>query len=94
MPTTGGKCAGKLAEFTVIWTGDTINVSGTSNDAPGGVVNNGQAVTFSGPFSVNDVIVDIGGSISGYSKFHVSCSDEDFNTPDNCGAVAGEVQRA
>ncbi|MCZ6774313.1 MAG: hypothetical protein O7G83_20335, partial [Proteobacteria bacterium] len=85
-----GKCDGKLQQFTVIWTGDTINVSGPSNDAPGGVVNNGQAVTFSGPFSSNDVFVNITGSIGGFSKFHVSCSDNDFNTPDDCGNVAGD----
>jgi hypothetical protein len=89
-PVSGGKCDGKLQQFTVIWGGDTINVSGTDNDAPGGVVNTGQAVTFFGPFSSNDVFVDIGGSIDGFSKFHVSCSDDDFNTPDDCGKPAGD----
>ena len=89
-PPSGGKCDGKLQQFSVIWTGDTTTVGGVSNDAPGGVVNNGDRVTFFGQFSDNDVIVDVG---SGQSTFHVSCSDDDFNTPDDCGKVAGDGKK-
>lgn len=73
------KCDGKLKQFTVTWTGDPITVSGLPNDAPGGVVNTNQEVTFFGPFASNDVFVNISGSVTGQSKFHMSCSDGDMD---------------
>jgi len=85
-----GKCDGKLAEFSIIWNGDgAIKVSGPMNDALNGDVVKGQRVTFYGPFSNNDVFVDISGSVSGQSVFHVSCSDPQFSTPEHCGLPAG-----
>ncbi|MBT8100530.1 MAG: hypothetical protein KJO82_12305, partial [Gammaproteobacteria bacterium] len=80
------KCDGKLQQFTVIWNG----ADGTAVSGPGfsGSVGNGQAVTFTGPFSNNDVEVTING-VEGASIFHVSCSDEDFNDPSDCGKMAG-----
>ncbi len=88
-PPAFDKCKGKLQQFSVIWTGADITVSGLPNDAPGGAVSNNQKVTFFGPFSQNDVLVDIAGAVSGQSKFHMSCSDDDFNSPDDCGKPAG-----
>ena len=83
------KCEGKLQQFTVIWTGGSIVISGLPNDAPNGQVNTGQEVTFFGPFDSNDVIVDLDGATPDQSKFHVSCSDVNFNSPDDCGKSAG-----
>jgi hypothetical protein len=74
-----GKCDGKLQQFTMVWTGGPITVSGPANDAPGGQVGNGDEVTFFGPFSNNDVIVGLSGAQNGESKFHVSCSDRDMD---------------
>lgn len=88
-PPTFEKCSGKLQEFTVTWTGGDINVSGLPNDAPNGNVTTGQDVTFYGPFDNNDVLVNITGAVSGQSKFHMSCSDDDFNDPTDCGKLAG-----
>jgi hypothetical protein len=39
----------------------------------------------------NDVFWDIrGAGLSGSSKFHVSCSDQDMNGPEDCGAPMGD----
>jgi hypothetical protein len=74
-------CKGKLQQFSMIWpaNGGTINISGIANNAPGGVVNPGQRVTFTGPFSSNDNFLTITGAVSGQSVFHVSCSDKDMD---------------
>ncbi|MBK7234870.1 MAG: hypothetical protein IPI02_04260 [Sterolibacteriaceae bacterium] len=91
-------CKGKLQLFTLIWpsTAGTINISGIANDAPNGVVNPGQKVTFSGPFSSNDLFLNISGAVSGQSNFHVSCSDKDMDglTSTNLSQqqVAGKAQ--
>ena len=71
------------------WTGGPITISGLPNDSDGNV-NNGQEVTFFGPFSQNDVVVNISGASPGQSKFHMSCSDVDFNDPSDCGNPAGD----
>lgn len=73
-PPPAGKCSGKLTQLTMIWDG----ANGTSVNGPGfnGSVDNGDEVTFSGPFSNNDVLVSVDG---GTSKFHVSCSDKDMD---------------
>ncbi len=88
-PVPFDKCKGKLQQFTVVWTGGPITVSGPANDAPGGAVDTNQEVTFFGPFDQNDVEVFISGSVSGVSEFHMSCSDDDFNDPTDCGKAAG-----
>jgi serine-aspartate repeat-containing protein C/D/E len=56
------------------------------------VVSTNQDVTFFGPFSQNDVFIDILGAENGESKFHMSCSDDDFNSPDDCGKLAGNAK--
>ena len=82
------KCKGKLQQFTVSWHGDgpiIVNGLGKTDLA----VNVGDEVTFTGPFAQNDVEIQIAGSVTGKSKFHMSCSDEDFNDPSDCGKYAG-----
>jgi hypothetical protein len=81
-PTTGNdaKCQSKLQSFTMEWDGalgTAISMaSGGGSNNSGGSVNPGDVVTFTGPFSSNDVVVNVDG---GTSKFHVSCSDEDMD---------------
>jgi hypothetical protein len=74
-------CRGKLQQFSLIWPsgGGTVNISGIANNAPGGVVNPGQKVVFTGPFSTNDQVLNITGGATGSSTFHVSCSDKDMD---------------
>jgi len=73
-PPAPGKCEGRLTQLTMIWDG----TSGTLVNGPGfnGTVNNGDEVVFQGPFSDNDVVVNVG---SGTSTFHTSCSDKDMD---------------
>jgi hypothetical protein len=92
-----GTCKGKLQRFTLIWPAGagTINISGIANDAPGGVVNPGQRVTFNGPFPSNDNVLNISGAANGQSTFHVSCSDDDMdgeNTNDVQPQLPGKSQ--
>ena len=51
-------------------------------------VQNGQEITFSTP--EKDTVLDISGPVSGESKFHVSCSDDDMNGPEDCGTAQGD----
>jgi hypothetical protein len=79
-PSEWASCKGKIQQFTLIWNGTgSINISGITNDAPGGVVDPGQTVTFKGPWTVNDLYLNITGAVTGRSTFHVSCSDADMD---------------
>jgi len=97
-PADFDKCKGKLQQFTVIWNGDgAIEVTGVNmgTTSASGTVIPGDEVTFFGPYSSNDVVVDIVSldnvaGETGQSTFHVSCSDDDFNSPDDCGKLAGD----
>ncbi len=87
-PVQFDKCNGKLTQFTLEWGGaGPITATGPNNSVS---VNPGEEATFFGPFDNNDVIVDIVGAVTGQSEFHVSCSDEDFNDPTDCGKPAGD----
>jgi hypothetical protein len=74
------KCDGKIQQFTLIWGGAApITISGLANDDADGVIEPGQEVTFTPPADT-DVFVDISSAtLSGQSKFHLSCSDDDMN---------------
>lgn len=85
------KCDGKLQQFTVLWDGAgdiVVNGLGKSNLA----VSPGDEVTFFGPFSDNDVEISLSGAANGTSVFHMSCSDDDFNDPTDCGKLAGNAK--
>ena len=90
---TGDKCQGKLQQFNLTWYGsgpvtiDSVNMGTTSAS---GAIEVGETVTFSGPYSSNDVVIELSGADAGHSMFHVSCSDDDFNSPDDCGKRAGD----
>ncbi len=97
-PTDFDKCKGKLQQFTVIWDGDgAIEITGVNmgTTSASGTVTPGDEVTFYGPYDSNDVVVDIVSldnvaGETGQSTFHMSCSDDDFNSPDDCGKLAGD----
>ncbi len=95
------KCKGKLQQFTVIWDGEgPIEVTGVNmgTTSASGTISPGDEVTFFGPYNSNDVVVDIVSldnlaAETGQSTFHVSCSDDDFNSPDDCGKLAGDGKK-
>jgi len=92
-PPLGGKCDGKIKEFSLVWNGaDGVNLSPlsplTSSVAS---VDNGDTVVFSSNGSSdNDVYVALSGGATGQSVFHLSCSDESMNTPDDCDKALGD----
>lgn len=90
-PSAGGKCSGKLAQFTVIWNGAapiSITGVGAGGSTTSGTVQPGDEVTVNGPFSSNDVVVSFAGGGVGRSTFHVSCSDGDMD-----GDTASNVEQ-
>jgi hypothetical protein len=88
----GENCQGKLQQFSLVWEGpgpisiDAVDMGTVSGTGP---VNVGDSVTFFGPYSINDVVVNVSGAVNGQSTFHVSCSDVDFNSDDDCGKLNG-----
>jgi hypothetical protein len=78
--------------LSMIWNGpDGVDVTSPNGDMVSGVIN-GDEVTFSGlaPYA-NDVVWDISGL--GISTFHISCSDEAMNGPEDCGMPEGDGKR-
>ena len=95
-------CSKPINELTMIWDGSqTIDVTayygyvGATQLGTLTEVEPGDEVSFSGyAGSPNDVqwqIIDSSsGSILGVSEFHLSCSDEDMNGPEDCGKRQGD----
>jgi hypothetical protein len=80
-----------IDSLSMIWNGPN-GVDVTSHTgATARNVQIGDEVTFNGQSGRgNDVFWDISGAISGSSKFHVSCSDQDMNGPEDSGAALGD----
>ena len=81
-----------IDSLSMIWNGPNgVDVTSPTGDSVGGVVN-GQEVSFNGLSGMgNDVFWYIeGAGLSGTSKFHVSCSDQDMNGPEDCGGALGD----
>ena len=78
-----------IQSLTLIWDGaDGINIV-TEGDEQFTGIYNGDEVTFSVVGLGNDVDVTISGAVSGASQFHVSCSDQEMNGPEDCGEPQG-----
>jgi hypothetical protein len=84
------KDAKPIDSLSMIWNGpDPVTVSAAGQSMTGVV--NGQEVTFSGLSGMgNDVEWTISGAVSGISTFHVSCSDQAMNGPEDCGTLQGD----
>jgi len=52
-------------------------------------VQNGNKITFNAAGLGNDVELALSGAVNGSSKFHVSCSDQNMNGPEDCGSNQG-----
>jgi len=91
-PPAMGKCKGKLREFSLSWHGkEKVSISGPRHTDADGIIHPGDQVTFLGPFKDNDVYVHLSGKR--YSVFHMSCSDDDFNGPEDCNKLAGNGKK-
>lgn len=84
------KAAKPIETLTLIWDGpDGVNISGEGGQIITGI-KNGDEVVIEALGLGNDVELIISGAVRGKSKFHVSCSDEDMNGPEDCGKLQGD----
>jgi len=85
------KDAKPIDSLSMIWDGpDGVDVTSPTGAMVAGVIY-GQEVTFSGLAGLgNDIVWDISGAVEGISTFHVSCSDDDMNGPEDCGTLQGD----
>jgi hypothetical protein len=85
------KDAKPIDSLSMIWAGpDGVDVTSPTGAMVAGVIN-GDEVTFSGLSGLgNDIVWDITGAVDGISTFHVSCSDDDMNGPEDCGTLQGD----
>jgi hypothetical protein len=79
-----------IETLTLIWTG-ALPVTVTSESGQLFDITNDteREVTFYVLGLGNDVDVDISGAVNGTSRFHVSCSDNEMNGPEDCGKPQG-----
>lgn len=92
---SGGGCDGKIQTLQLIWTGSVpVQVSGQTTDAPGGLVEPGQLLTITNLSGDNDQELFLqGAGISGTSTFHISCSDDEMDGPEDCGKLQGNGKK-
>ncbi len=93
LATPGGPNCSDIKDITglsMIWDGpDGVTVSTPSGTfSP---VNKGDEISFSTPSK--DTTISISGAVTGTSTFHVSCSDEDMNGPEDCGMLEGNGKK-
>lgn len=88
-----GECDGKVVQLALIWRGSSpVQVSGQQTDKT--LVNPGESLTLFGPFDGNDqdlFLQTAGGS--GTSTFHMSCSDDEMDGPEDCGTLQGNGKK-
>ena len=81
-----------VTELTMIWSGE----SGVNVYTPLGQtflnVTKGQVVKFAANTAVmgNDFEIYLNGTVTGTSRFHLSCSDDKMNGPEDCGELQGD----
>ena len=78
-----------VTELTMIWDGPSgVNFTTELGQTITGVAN-GDVVKFDTTNGSKDFVVQISGADSGASEFHLSCSDDEMNGPEDCGKLAG-----
>lgn len=89
----GGNCDDikDITALTLIWDGpDGVNIASEIGQVINGI-NKGDIIILNTPKDQtgNDVDVNISGTVTGMSRFHISCSDDDMNGPEDCGSNQG-----
>jgi hypothetical protein len=78
-----------ITALMLVWDGvDGINVTTELGQVINGIVN-GDVIFVNTLGGGNDFVVTISGAVSGQSEFHLSCSDEDMDGPEDCGKFQG-----
>jgi len=79
-----------ITKLSLVWGGTgVINVT----TELGQVINNisvEEEIALNTEGADNDLVITISGAINGKSTFHLSCSDEDMNGPEDCGKAQGD----
>ena len=79
-----------IETLTLIWIGALpVTVTSESGQSFDITDDTEREVTFDVLGLGNDVDVDISGAVNGKSRFHVSCSDNEMNGPEDCGNPQG-----
>jgi hypothetical protein len=82
-----------IETLSLVWDGP----SGVDVASEGGEVfnnlANGDEITLNVVGLGNDVEVDVTGAVSGSSKFHVSCSDQQMDGSEDCGTAQGDGKK-
>lgn len=90
----GGNCDDikDITALTLVWNGPSgLNIESEVGQVINGI-NNGDVIVLDTPKddTGNDVDVTLSGSVNEDSKFHISCSDDEMNGPEDCGTAQGD----
>ena len=78
-----------INKLTLVWDGTgVIHVTTELGQEINGITP-GDVIVLDTEGAGNDLWITISGAIVGESTFHLSCSDEDMNGPEDCGKVQG-----
>ena len=93
-----GKCSGKITALDLIWDGPQaeVRVTGQQTSSSNGVVSKGESIKLLNLNGDNDqtiTVSDLSGNVIGTSTFHISCSDDDMNSIDDCGKRQGNGKK-
>ena len=93
-----GKCSGKITALDLIWDGAQaeVRVTGQQTSSSNGIVSKGQSIKLLNLNGDNDqtiTVSDLSGNVIGTSTFHISCSDDDMNSIDDCGKRQGNGKK-
>lgn len=97
-----GVCTKPVTSLSFVWNGPgPVNITAYNGDVGSQVVqtingiNNGDLITVNGfTGSPNNVQFRVSGAVNGVSEFHISCSDQDMNGPEDCGKPQGDGKNA
>jgi len=89
----GGNCDDikDVTALTLVWNGpDGLDIETETGQVITGI-KKGNVIVLDTPKddTGNDVEVFLSGSVNGESKFHISCSDDDMDGPEDCGTAQG-----
>ncbi len=83
------KDAKPITSLFLIWNGlSSVDVVSEGGEGFSNIAN-GDLIVLNTAGLGNDVDVDISGAVEGSSRFHVSCSDQEMNGPEDCGSDQG-----
>ena len=78
-----------IVALQLVWDGASgVNIVTEGGEVINGI-DNGEEIMFSTEGLGNDIDLTISGAVSGSSRFHVSCSDDEMDGEEDCGTRQG-----